>query len=154
MMKRVSLLACFAILSATATLAGDVMVMAPYARASLTPTAKTGAAYADLMNHGAGDDTLLSITSPAAARVELHESVDENGVMKMRAVEKLVLAPHATVHLAPGGTHLMMFDLVAPLKAGDALPFTLVFEKAGAIDVTIPVKAMGDVPEAHEHVME
>ena len=67
-----------------------------------------------------------------------------NGVMKMRAVEKgLAIEPGKTVKLAPGGYHVMLTDLKSPLKQGDKLPITLEFEKAGKVQVTFDVQGVG-----------
>jgi copper(I)-binding protein len=64
--------------------------------------------------------------------------------MKMRPIEKgLTIDPGKTVKLAPGGYHLMMMDLKSPLKQGDKVPLTLEFEKAGKVQVTLDVQAVG-----------
>ena len=68
----------------------------------------------------------------------------KNGVMNMRPLEKgLPIGPGKTVKLAPGGYHLMMFDLKGPLKQGDKLPVTLGFEKAGKVMVSLVVEGIG-----------
>ncbi len=68
----------------------------------------------------------------------------KNGVMTMRALDNgLVIDPGKTVKLAPGGYHLMMFDLKSPLKQGDKLPITLQFEKAGKVAVSLDVQGIG-----------
>ena len=75
----------------------------------------------------------------------------EGNVMRMREIEGgLAIPPGATVALAPGGIHLMMMGLKEPLKQGERVPVTLVFEKAGSIDVELAVTAMGATP-SHEH---
>ena len=67
-----------------------------------------------------------------------------NGVMTMRPLDKgLSIEPGKTVKLAPGGYHLMMFDLKSPLKQGEKLPVTLDFEKAGKVKVTLDVEGVG-----------
>jgi copper(I)-binding protein len=67
-----------------------------------------------------------------------------NGVMTMRPLDKgLVIEPGKTVKLAPGGYHLMLFDLKSPLKQGDKLPVTLEFEKAGKVKVSLDVQGVG-----------
>jgi copper(I)-binding protein len=68
----------------------------------------------------------------------------DNGVMTMRALDKgLVIEPGKTVKLAPGGYHLMMFDLKSPLKRGDRVSVTLEFEKAGKVKVSFDVQGVG-----------
>ncbi|PKP62731.1 MAG: hypothetical protein CVT86_07040, partial [Alphaproteobacteria bacterium HGW-Alphaproteobacteria-8] len=62
------------------------------------------------------------------------------------------LAPGAPAVLAPGGLHVMLMGLTAPLAAGDALPLTLIFEKAGSVTLSAPVIAVGaPAPMNHEH---
>jgi hypothetical protein len=74
----------------------------------------------------------------------------EGNVMRMRELESpLEIKPGETVTLAPGGMHLMMMGLKAPLKQGEKVPLTLVFEKAGKIDVELDVVAMGATPGHH-----
>lgn len=118
------------------------MVMSPFTRASLAPTIKTAAIYVTLMNHGATDDTLLNVTTPAADSAALHTSTDNNGVMEMRETGALPLAANATVKLSPGGTHIMLSNLKAPLKVGDIVQVTLQFAKAGNIIIDVPVLAI------------
>ena len=132
-----------------AAFASDIMVMNATARASLTPVAKTGAVYLSVMNHGATDDKLLSITTPVAASALVHETTMDGDVMKMREVEGgLVVAAGATVDMKPGGTHVMLVGLKAPLKKGETVALELTFEKAGVVKVDAPV---GDVAAGHEH---
>ena len=130
--------------------AAEPTVEQAWARGSIGP-AKSGSAYMTL--HGAGEgDRLLGASSPAAARVELHTNIEDGGVMKMRPVESIELAPGESITLKPGGIHLMLFGLAAPLEEGARFPMTLNFEKAGAFDVEIEVlapTAMG--PEHMDH---
>lgn len=119
---------------------GAIMVMDPYARVS-SPVAKSGAAFMQIMNHGAEDDRLVSATSPAAARVELHTHIDDgNGVMLMREIEGGMAIPAGQTHsLARGGDHVMFMGLTESWTQGDVVPVTLVFEKAGEVMLEIPV---------------
>ncbi len=129
--------------------ATDIMVMNAVARASLTPNATTGAIYFSVMSHGTLEDRLLAITTPAAELAELHETTMEGDVMKMRAVEGgLIIAPGSTYDLKPGGTHVMLTGLKAPLKKGDVVTLELTFENAGVLKIDVPV---GDVAAGHEH---
>ena len=105
-----------------------------------------------MKNTGATADRLLSASSPAAEAVQVHEMKMEGNVMRMREIAGgLEIPPGATVTLAPGGLHIMMMGLKAPFKQGDKVPVTLVFEKAGKIDVELAVVAMGASPGGHEH---
>ena len=123
--------------------AGDLLIGHPWSRE--TPGgAKVGGAYLTITNTGKTSDRLLSATTPAAASVEIHEMATTNGVMTMRPfVAGLAIGPGHTVSLAPGGYHLMLLNLKAPLKQGDRLPLTLMFEKTGKVEVMINVEGIG-----------
>jgi len=123
--------------------AGDLVITQAWSRA--TPKgAKTGGAYLTIENKGTAPDTLLSGSADVAGSVQVHEMSMENGVMKMRPLEKgLAIEPGKTVKLAPGGYHLMLMDLKSPLKKGDKLPLTLEFEKAGKVQVSFDVQDVG-----------
>ena len=82
---------------------------------------------------GRSGDRLIGVASPVAEKTELHESLMEQGVMKMRGVTALPIAPEQTVTLAPGGLHIMLLRLKQPLHEGDSVPVTLTFEKAGLV---------------------
>jgi copper(I)-binding protein len=122
---------------------GGVAIKDPFARA--TPTgAQTGGAFATIVNNGQSADRLMSASSPAARTVELHETVDDNGVMKMEPhPEGWEVPAGGTLELKPGGKHIMLIGLTAPLVAGEKIQITLNFEKAGAQTVDVPVQAMG-----------
>lgn len=119
--------------------AGDVMVSDAFARASATPVAKTGALYFTIHNDGSTPDQLTAIRTDAADMAMLHETVEENGVVSMRHVEALTIAPKAAVALTPKKMHVMLMGLKAPLKKGESLSVTLTFEKAGNVQVNVPV---------------
>jgi copper(I)-binding protein len=113
----------------------------PWARAS-AGAAKTGAAYLTITDTGT-PDRLIGASTPAADTAELHESMADMGTMKMRPVAGLDLAPGKPMKLAPGGYHLMLMGLKAPLKAGDTFPLTLRFEHAPPLTVTVAVEPVG-----------
>lgn len=122
--------------------AGGISVGQAWTRA--TPGgAKIGAAYLTIAAAKGTADRLLSASSPAAARVELHTHTMEGDVMKMRRVDDIAVADGKTVLLQPSGLHVMLIDLAAPLKAGDTVKLTLKFEKAGEIAVDAPVEPIG-----------
>ncbi len=129
-------------------LAGDVMVMGAFARASAMPTAKTGAVYMTLMNQAAAADRLVAVTTGAATSAMLHQSVEENGVAKMLHVDSLEIPAGGSVEFKPGGYHIMLMGLKAPLKKGGMLMLQLKFEHAGMVEVMADV---GDVAEGHAH---
>lgn len=122
---------------------GTISIEQPFTRA--TPgNSKVGAGYLTIVNKGSEADRLVSASSPAADKVEVHEMTMQDGVMKMRALAGgLPVEAGKTVALTPGGNHLMLMGLKAPLKQGGKVPVTLKFEKAGAIDVTLDVQAIG-----------
>ena len=123
--------------------AGDLVISQAWSRA--TPGgAKVGGGYLTIENKGTASDRLIGGASDAAGKVEVHEMTMNNGVMTMRPVEKgLTIDPGKTVKLAPGGDHLMLMDLKAPLSKGDKLSITLEFEKAGKVKVSLDVQAVG-----------
>lgn len=119
----------------------QISVEKAWARAS-PKMAGAGAVYMTLKNSGGEADKLVSVETPAAEIVELHESfMDENEVMKMRPVEGGVieLPAGSSVSLEPGGLHVMLINLVDPLAVGNSVTLTLNFEKSEAIQVEAPV---------------
>ena len=126
---------------------GNLEIGHPWSRAT-APTAPTGGGFLKITNTGSTPDRLIAARSPASKSVEIHEMKMEGSVMRMRELENgLEIPPGATVTLAPGGFHLMLIGLVEPLKADTKVPLTLVFEKAGSIDVELAVGAMGSMPK-------
>src|SRR5208337_4082426 len=100
----------------------------------------TGAAYLTVTNKGPADH-LIGVSTPIAATAELHETINDNGVMKMRPVTSIALEPARPVTFAPGGYHVMLTGLKSALKAGDSFPLTLNFEHARPITVAGKVEA-------------
>lgn len=121
--------------------AGDLAVTKAWARAT-PPGASTGAVYITVENRGADEDRLVSAASPAARSAMVHQTIEENGVSTMREADVRV-APGAAVEMKPGGMHIMLMGLAAPLKAGDTLTLNLVFEKAGPVTVEAPIAPIG-----------
>lgn len=109
------------------------------------------AAYLTLVNRGSAPDRLLGVSTPAAGKAELHTTVRDGQVMKMREVQNVELKPGAPVSFSPGGLHVMLLD-VKPLKAGESFTLTLQFEKAGKQDVTVAVRpGPSGQPMQHQH---
>jgi copper(I)-binding protein len=123
--------------------AGDLVITQAWSRA--TPGgAKIGGGYLTIENKGSAPDRLIGGSADIAGKVEVHEMAMNNGVMTMRPLDKgLTIEPGKTAKLAPGGYHLMMFDLKRPLKQGDKLPVTLEFEKAGKVKLSLDVQGIG-----------
>ncbi len=120
---------------------GDLQVEKPWARAT-PPGASVGGGYLLVRNKGAAD-RLVGVSSPASARMEMHEMAMEKDIMRMREVRGIDVPAKGAVELKPGGFHLMFIELKAPLKAGDKVPVTLRFEKAGEVKAEFAVEAMG-----------
>lgn len=108
-----------------------------------------GAIYFTVTNGSGTADTLLSASADVAARTELHETRIVQGMMQMRPLGELVLAPGETVRFKPGGKHVMLLGLRQPLTAGDAHQLTLTFAEAGAVTVTFTVRAAGGMSGGH-----
>jgi copper(I)-binding protein len=132
--------------------AGEIHIDHPWARASIG-AAKAGAAYMTLTNEGTEPDRLLAASVEVAEKAELHTTRMEDGVMRMRQVEAIELAPGESVAIEPGGLHIMMIGLKAPLAEGERFPMTLTFEKAGEVEVEVAVQAMGESTKGHGHDM-
>jgi periplasmic copper chaperone A len=118
---------------------GDLVIQDAWARASIGQVLNS-AAYMTVTNRGAETDRLVDAAAPAAARAELHTHLHEQGVVRMRRVEAIEVAPGEATVLQPGGLHVMVIDLAAPLEAGDRLALTLTFERAGEIDLDLLVR--------------
>jgi copper(I)-binding protein len=127
---------------------GDLVVEAPWARESVT---KTGAVYLSVRNGGDQDDRLIGVSSDVAETVQLHESKMQDGVMKMGEVETVAVPAHGEAMLAPGGIHVMLIGLKAPLEEGRRFPLTLTFEHAGEVEVMTTIEDIGHRGEAHDH---
>ena len=120
--------------------ASDIMVMDSYARAAMA-NAKTGAAFLMIHNTGETDDRLLGAASPAAKRVELHTHIESgDGIMKMVHVEEgFDLPAGGMIEMKRGGKHVMFMGLTDPFVQGEMIPVTLTFEKAGEMQIEVPV---------------
>ena len=142
----------FASLIALPALAGDIIVTDAYARSG-SPAAKSGAAFMIIENTGSDDDQLISATSGAAARVELHTHKETgDGVMQMMKVEGGFTIPAGGSHvLMRGGDHVMMMGLKEPMKDGESVTITLTFEKAGDIELEVPVDLKRKPKHGIEH---
>ncbi|MGR6466420.1 copper chaperone PCu(A)C [Rhizobium sp. PAMB 3182] len=118
---------------------GDLEIIHPNSRAMI-PGAKVGGGYLKIINHGSTDDRLVAIKSDRSDNVQMHEMSVENNVMKMRELPDGIAIPAGkTVELKKGGLHVMFMDVKKPFKEGDMVKATLVFEKAGSVDVEFAV---------------
>jgi len=126
-------------LASQAALAQPLEVENAQVRA-VPPVSTTTAAFMVLHNHGDGDLAVVDAHSPAAETTELHNHVDVDGVMQMRRVDEIGVPSGGSVELAPGGLHLMLIDLVAPLHEGDEVEITLVLDSGETLELSAPVR--------------
>ncbi len=123
--------------------AAQVSVTDPWVRGTVAGQKATGAF---MQLKSPTDAALVEVSSPVAKIVEIHEMKMEGGMMKMSAIDKLALPAGKAVELKPGGYHVMLMDLVQPLKEGETVPLKLTFQdKAGkkqTLDVKAPIKAL------------
>jgi copper(I)-binding protein len=130
---------------------GSLVIEHPWSRA--TPAgAQVAGGYMVIMNKGTEPDRLVGGSSAVAGKLEIHEMAMKDGVMTMRPVnDGLSIEAGKTVTLAPGGYHLMLVNLKAPLKQGEKFSASLEFQKAGKVDVTFEVQGVGAQSPASGH---
>ncbi|UXT22194.1 DUF1775 domain-containing protein [Agrobacterium tumefaciens] len=130
--------------------AGSLEVSGGTTKAML-PGQPVGGGYVMIKNAGDSDDKLIGVESSSAGRAEIHEMAMVNDVMKMRKLDDGIVIPAGqTVELKPGGLHMMFFDVKKPFAEGDKVPVTLIFEKAGKVEIVLSAgaaKGGGD----HQH---
>jgi periplasmic copper chaperone A len=148
-MTRFRLIAATSLALLTLPALAQTTVKDAWVRGTVAQQKATGAFFS-ISSVGGGK--LLSASSPAAGVVEIHEMMMDGSTMKMRAVPAVDLPPGKAVELKPGGYHVMLMDLKAPLTAGQSIDLTLVVEgkdgKQENITVKAPVKALGGAPAA------
>lgn len=128
-MKKVSLLAISLMFSAgvLAGAADNVTVQDPYVRLA-PPNAPATGAFMVIKNNGDKDVKVVKADNTATKVTELHTHLNEGGVMKMRPVPAIEVKAKGEAVLKPGGLHIMLIDLKAPMKEGDMVPITLTFD--------------------------
>lgn len=128
--------------SAQQSATSGIDVQRAWARA--TPGAvKTGVAYLSIVNRGDAPDRLIGMSSPVAAKAEVHDNEMENGIMKMRPVGPVTINSGQSVEFKPGGDHIMLIELKQPLREGENFPITLIFEKGGEVKTSVIVERAG-----------
>ncbi|ACE91302.1 hypothetical conserved protein [Rhizobium etli CIAT 652] len=119
--------------------AGDLEISGGFAKAML-PGQPVGGGFFTVKNSGQTDDRLLSVTSPVSGEVQIHAMETKDNVMRMRQLKDgVAIAAGETVKLEPGNLHLMFQKVKTPFKQGDTVPVTLIFEKAGKVDLVLQV---------------
>ena len=154
-MKRIALVTLFLLplfpLAQTAHAAG-IEVRNAWARAP-APGQSTAGIYMDIVS--ADGAALVGVKSVLAKRAELHSTSMQDGVMRMRAVERIELPAKRKVSLAPGGQHVMLIDMVRALRDGEKLPLELILEDTGGARSTLrvdaTVRAAGAAAHPHAH---
>ena len=153
-MRRHFVVAVIMALAASAAVAaeykvGGLQIREPWARA--TPKgAEVAAGYMTIVNAGTQPDRLIGGSTAVAGRFEIHEMAIKEGVMQMRPVAGgLEIKPGATVELKPGGMHAMWLDLKRPLAAGERVRGSLVFERAGKVEIEYQIQPIGGAPQGH-----
>ena len=136
-LKALTLAALFA--SSFAFANNDINIVEPYARAT-PPSVPNSAIFLTLENHKMEERTLVSASSDAADKVELHNHTMVDGMMKMRQVENIKIAAHKSAVLQPGGLHIMLFGLKKQLVEGEAISLTLTFANGATQSLSVPVK--------------
>jgi periplasmic copper chaperone A len=125
-------------------------VFAAWARP--TPgTVKNGAVYLEIKAGTDTADKLLSASGAVADNIEIHNHINDNGIMQMRRVDAVEIGEGASTKFVPGGYHIMLLGLKQPLKLGESFKLKLTFEKAGAIDVDVVVRANTTTPAKGSH---
>ncbi|MDO5640292.1 MAG: copper chaperone PCu(A)C [Neisseria sp.] len=112
-----------------------------------------GGVFMQIENENKTDDILLGGSAPVAAKVEIHNHINDNGVMRMREVEGgLPLPKNRKIELKPGSYHIMLMGLKAPLTEGQKFPLTLNFKNAKPKTITVEVKtpAQSTMPMQHQ----
>ena len=126
-------------IAVASTASAQIAVADPWVRGTVTGQKATGAF---MQLKSSADTALVAAASPVAKIVEIHEMKVEGGMMKMNAVDRLALPAGKPVDLKPGGYHVMLMDLVKPLKDGDTVPLQLTFEDKAGKKQTVEVKAV------------
>jgi periplasmic copper chaperone A len=137
------------VLGVSSAFACDLKVESAWIREA--PAAATSlAGYAVFSNVGSKPVSLVSAQSAAFTRIELHESVTENGISKMRAIDKLEIAPGAKVEFAPSGKHLMLINPKPGLKSGDAVAIKI--KDSNGCETTAQFKVSSDAANAMDNM--
>lgn len=127
-----------------------VKVHEPFVRL-LPPAQPNTAAFMVLENAGEQDLALVRAESEASRVVELHDHLMIDGMMRMREVERIDLPAGARIELKPGGLHVMLIGLPAPLQQGQKVPITLVFDDDSRVEIHARVRHPGEEMPMHHH---
>lgn len=131
--------------------AGALEIIHPMAFET-APAARAGGGYLTIVNTGEDGDALIEVRA-GFPRVMLHRSEEENGIARMKHVDRIAIPAGETVALEPGGYHIMFMGLDgSPFESGNTFPATLVFESAGEVEVEFKIEARGgEAPDQSGH---
>ena len=130
--------------------ADDISVNDAYVRAT-APGQSNSAAFFKLHNGSMKAYSVVNAEGHAAKAVELHTHINEDGMMKMRRIDKIDVPAHGNVDFKPGGHHVMLIGLKHAAKEGDSIHFSLVFNDGSKKMVNAPVKKMNMQMSSHDH---
>ena len=149
-MKRTLALAALLLTSCSPADSGEpaLDIAEPWARETV-PGQSATAAYLQISNSGTGPDRLVGVSAEAPVQASLHETRNSDGISRMRPVDGLEIGAGETLVLAPGGAHIMLENLPAPVSAGDSISLTLQFERWGDRTVQAQVRDAGAAPAGH-----
>lgn len=125
--------------SLTGAAGSDLTVVDAIVRA-VPPGTPTSLAFMTIRNSGNTDRKLVKADSPVAKTVELHNHINDNGVMRMRQVKEIDVKAKGQAELKSGSYHVMLIDLKQTLKDGDSVPITLTFDDGSTKKIDVPVK--------------
>jgi copper(I)-binding protein len=138
---RLALLLLAALPCASFSADAELMIDEPYVRLA-PPNAPATGAFMVIRNSGKTDRKLVKAESPVAKAVELHNHINENGVMKMRQVQSIDIKASAQAELKPGSYHVMLIGMTQALKEGDTVPITLSFDDGSKKQINAPVRKL------------
>lgn len=104
----------------------------------------SAAAYLTIENTGNSADRLMSLDTPIGEKIMLHETSQHDHGVEMQKKESLVIMPESIVTFAPGHSHIMITEVKKKMAVGTSFPITLHFERAGSVEVLVPVKALAE----------
>lgn len=114
----------------------------PWSRATAS-SQKVGAVFMTITTNGSNEDRLIGAQSPDAETAQIHGHTMVNDVMRMRPVDGVAIPADSEAVLEPGGFHIMLIGLKAPLFEETVIPLTLEFEKAGKVEIEVVIEAAG-----------
>lgn len=138
------------IASIAAVFGADVEIDGAYARASI-PNVPNSAAFFVIKNNSDKDIAITSANSDIAEKNELHTHIEENKMMKMMKIEKLVVPAKSSLELKSGGDHVMLMGLKKELKAGDEISLELSFSDGDKKSIKVPVKDLASTMHKMQH---